>query len=174
MANTAMYLVPMILIICYLGSENLPDVGSTNRGAIIGVIIMQVIMIIPNAVSSAQLLSVPFAVLKNIVDSTHFGLFVGLFNSAIIVAQIITYGITYFLFHKMYEPSDNSGADLYYDNSVSIIISSIIPVVFYFISSFVSIKIKKAYKQRIEYSHLRQNGDELIENGEEKTENVIV
>ena len=160
------YLIPMFLVIWYVGFDGAPEQESSYRAAIIGIIICQVIMIVPNAISSAQLLSVPFAVLKNIVDNIHFGLYVGLFNSAIIVAQIIAYLTTYYLF-KNVEIKDNHPEEslsnsyrITISEPTCVIISSIIPVIFYFISSFASVKIKKAYKQRVEYRQIRQNVDD--------------
>ena len=166
LVNAVMYLIPMFLVIWYVGFDGAPEQESSYRAAIIGIIICQVIMIVPNAISSAQLLSVPFAVLKNIVDNIHFGLYVGLFNSAIIVAQIIAYLTTYFLF-KNVEIKDNHPEEslsnsyrITISEPTCVIISSIIPVIFYFISSFASVKIKKAYKQRVEYRQIRQNVDD--------------
>ena len=100
--------------------------------------------IIPIACSSAQLLSVPYALLKNIVESDKFGFYVGVMNSAVITAQSVMYIVLYFLYEKSYDSVDTN------DINAEVITSHTLSIVLYFIACVLCLFTKKIQEHHME------------------------
>ena len=142
-----------------------------TQGGVIFIMSMFCIFLIPSAISNAQLLSVPFALLKQICHSEYFGFYVGLLNCAIIVAQIISYLLS-LLFEDLHEEIDTvnhqPNIDYHYSESFDdpydqfgncIISFASLCIVFYFVTSILSVFIRRVYKYQKQSEYSNDFGD---------------
>ncbi|ELP89755.1 hypothetical protein EIN_424370 [Entamoeba invadens IP1] len=72
----------------------------TQYTVIILLMILIIIVFIPVGITVAQLSTIPFALLKGIVPSAHFGLFVGILNIAVLFAQFLVRCVVVYPLHK--------------------------------------------------------------------------
>lgn len=153
--SSCISMLPMTcVLICFFGNGT--DLRyQTDSLSLTLMMSLMVIFCIPAAFSAAQLLSVPFALLKHIVPSDHFGFFVGIYNVGIIFAQSLMYLLSYLFFNHVYA-YDN--AHLTYndfdDNRVYTVIYACIPIVMYAVTALLSVTVRKIYKFNIDESAL--------------------
>ncbi|ELP84209.1 hypothetical protein EIN_064240 [Entamoeba invadens IP1] len=102
------------------------------------------VFVVPVGLNVAQLLSVPFALLKNLVSGEFFGISVGLYNAAIILSKFVVYVVTYFLF-KNYEGSKGN-EDL--EGNYYIMIATSLTIILYLITAVASYFFKIVYKYK--------------------------
>ncbi|EKE37979.1 hypothetical protein ENUP19_0274G0070 [Entamoeba nuttalli] len=128
--------------ICFYSSIRIELLNSSN---LLLMMSLSCIFIIPVAFSSAQLLSIPFALLKNIVPSSHFGLFVGIFNCGIIFSQQLLYGLNYAFFESYYSSQHTITMNDFFKHKDLIPIFCCISILLYLITSIAAYFIRWVY-----------------------------
>ncbi|ELP90418.1 hypothetical protein EIN_016370 [Entamoeba invadens IP1] len=145
--GSAFCLVPLIICIVYLAQESINFSGVGTSVAIGIFCCLFVLIAIPISINTAQLQSIPFALMKNLVDPSRFGLFIGVLNTSIIFAKQIMFIVNYFLFRDLYVYPNPLGisSEEYYGQSPQIITAAALPVMLYFGFSVFSLLTKKVY-----------------------------
>ena len=154
--TTLMCFLPLIISIITFESDTL----QLDRGGLTFIICIFCIFLIPSAISSAQLLSVPFALLKQISPTEYFGFYVGFLNCAIIVAQLASYITSLFMLNNLHD--DRISGDPYESNGSMIILLAGLSIGFYLLTCILSVFIKRVYssQNRSEYTEQMLNDSE--------------